>query len=83
MKGILLKYIYHLFLRYNHIYRELLNYNDPEIIAEVSANIGEPMVGINIDTLDDEEKLADRGWQKTNLQCRMYNKQLKKLKIIL
>ncbi|GAB6137546.1 pyridoxal 5'-phosphate synthase lyase subunit PdxS [Halanaerobaculum tunisiense] len=37
-------------------------YDDPQIIAEVSENIGEAMVGINIDTLEDKEKLADRGW---------------------
>ena len=38
------------------------NYNDPEKLIEVSKNLGEPMVGINIDTLDEAEKLAKRGW---------------------
>ena len=38
------------------------NYNDPEKLIEVSKNLGEPMVGINIDDLDDAEKLAKRGW---------------------
>ena len=38
------------------------NYNDPEILIEVSKNLGEPMVGINIDDLDEAEKLAKRGW---------------------
>ena len=38
------------------------NYNDPEKIIEVSKNLGEPMVGINIDDLDEAEKLAKRGW---------------------
>ena len=34
------------------------NYNDPEKLIEVSKNLGEPMVGINIDDLDEAEKLA-------------------------
>jgi pyridoxal 5'-phosphate synthase pdxS subunit len=38
------------------------NYNDPKVLAEVSKDLGEPMVGINIDTLTEEEKLAKRGW---------------------
>ena len=38
------------------------NYNDPEKLIEVSKNLGEPMVGINIDDLDEAGKLAKRGW---------------------
>lgn len=38
------------------------HYNDPKILAEVSEDLGEPMVGINISTLREEEKLAPRGW---------------------
>lgn len=38
------------------------NFNDPKILAEVSKDLGEPMVGINIDTLSEDEKLAKRGW---------------------
>ena len=38
------------------------NFNDPKILSEVSKDLGEPMVGINIDTLSEEEKLAKRGW---------------------
>ena len=38
------------------------NFNDPEKLIEVSKNLGEPMVGINIDDLDEAEKLAKRGW---------------------
>ena len=38
------------------------NYNDPEKLIKVSKNLGEPMVGINIDDLDEAEKLAKRGW---------------------
>ena len=40
----------------------ITNYNDPEKLIEVSKNLGEPMVGINIDDLDEAEKLAKRGW---------------------
>jgi pyridoxal 5'-phosphate synthase pdxS subunit len=36
--------------------------NDPEKILEVSAGLGEPMVGIEIPTLRKEERLAERGW---------------------
>ncbi|TDX52747.1 pyridoxal 5'-phosphate synthase lyase subunit PdxS [Orenia marismortui] len=44
------------------IVKATAHYDDPNIIAEVSENIGEAMVGINISTLDDTEKLAHRGW---------------------
>ena len=37
-------------------------YDKPEILAEVSADLGEPMVGINISTLPKEELMASRGW---------------------
>jgi pyridoxal 5'-phosphate synthase pdxS subunit len=38
------------------------HYNDPQILAEISEDLGEPMVGINLDTLDEAEKMAARGW---------------------
>ena len=38
------------------------HFRDPKIIAEVSANLGEPMVGINISTLPKEQLMAGRGW---------------------
>ena len=38
------------------------NFNNPSVLVEVSKNLGEPMIGINIDTLTEEEKLAKRGW---------------------
>ena len=38
------------------------HYNDPQVLAEVSENLGEPMVGINIDMLAENEKMAVRGW---------------------
>jgi pyridoxal 5'-phosphate synthase pdxS subunit len=37
-------------------------YNDPAVIAEVSRNLGEAMVGINVSSLPSEERMADRGW---------------------
>ena len=36
--------------------------DDPEKVLEVSAGLGEPMVGIEIPTIPKEERLADRGW---------------------
>ena len=50
------------FLRAQAIVRAVTHYNDPAILAEVSRNLGEAMVGINIDTLPEEELLASRGW---------------------
>ncbi|WP_027340710.1 pyridoxal 5'-phosphate synthase lyase subunit PdxS [Halonatronum saccharophilum] len=44
------------------IVKATAHYDDPKVIAEVSENIGEAMVGINISTLPEEEKLAKRGW---------------------
>ena len=38
------------------------HYNDPEIIAEVSKHLGEAMVGINIDQIPAEQRMAQRGW---------------------
>lgn len=38
------------------------HWQEPAVIAEVSKNLGEPMVGINLDTLKDSERLAGRGW---------------------
>ncbi len=37
-------------------------YNDPEVLAKVSRNLGEAMVGRNARTLKPEEALATRGW---------------------
>ena len=38
------------------------HYNNPEILARVSENLGEPMVGISVSSLSPEEQLATRGW---------------------
>jgi pyridoxal 5'-phosphate synthase pdxS subunit len=37
-------------------------FDKPEILAEVSTDIGEPMVGIDIKILPKEELMATRGW---------------------
>jgi pyridoxal 5'-phosphate synthase pdxS subunit len=38
-------------------------YHDkPEILAEVSAGLGQPMRGIELSTIPREELLAGRGW---------------------
>ena len=37
-------------------------YEDPNIIAKVSRDLGVPMVGINVDQLSEGERLAKRGW---------------------
>ncbi len=44
------------------IVRATTHYQDPEIIAEVSRNLGDPMVGINLDKLPEQELMARRGW---------------------
>jgi len=44
------------------IVRAVAHYNNPEVLAEVSEDLGEAMVGINLDFLSEEEKLARRGW---------------------
>ena len=48
--------------RAHAIVQAVTHYNDPKILAEVSENLGEPMVGINLDTLSEQEKMAHRGW---------------------
>lgn len=44
------------------IVEAVTHYNDPSILAKVSEDLGEAMVGINIDTLNEEERYAHRGW---------------------
>ncbi|MCA9951967.1 MAG: pyridoxal 5'-phosphate synthase lyase subunit PdxS [Anaerolineales bacterium] len=38
------------------------HYKNPAILAKVSENLGEPMVGINVSSLPVSEQLATRGW---------------------
>ena len=44
------------------IVQAVTHYNDPKILAEISEDLGEAMVGINIDTIPDTQKMAVRGW---------------------
>jgi pyridoxal 5'-phosphate synthase pdxS subunit len=38
------------------------HYEDPAILAEVSKDLGEPMVGIEVSDLPETERLSERGW---------------------
>ncbi len=38
------------------------HYNEPEILAEISKGLGEPMVGINVSSLSQDKLMAGRGW---------------------
>ena len=42
------------------IVQSVTHYNDPKILAEVSKDLGEPMVGIGVRTIPEEELLAPR-----------------------
>ena len=44
------------------IVESVLFYQDAKKLAEISRNLGQPMVGINCDSLDEKELLATRGW---------------------
>ena len=48
--------------RGNAIVKAVTHYNDPAILAEVSRNLGEPMVGRQVSDLAEAELLATRGW---------------------
>jgi pyridoxal 5'-phosphate synthase pdxS subunit len=49
-------------LRAKAIVEATTHFNDPAILARVSAGLGEPMVGISTATLDPSELLETRGW---------------------
>ena len=44
------------------IVKAVTHYKDPAILAEVSRNLGEPMVGRNVSTMPEVERIAGRGW---------------------
>jgi pyridoxal 5'-phosphate synthase pdxS subunit len=44
------------------IVKAVTHYNDAKILAEVSKNLGEPMVGIGVSELPETARLAGRGW---------------------
>ena len=47
--------------RASAIVKAVKNYNNPKILAEISEDLGEAMVGINVYSLAEEEKMAKRG----------------------
>lgn len=49
-------------LRAKAIVEAVTHYNDPKILAEISKGLGEPMVGIGVSQLPENERLAGRGW---------------------
>ncbi len=44
------------------IVKAVTHFSDPYILAEVSRNLGEPMVGRQISAMPEVEKIAGRGW---------------------
>jgi pyridoxal 5'-phosphate synthase pdxS subunit len=44
------------------IVKATTHFRDASILAEVSRNLGEAMVGLNVSTMPDADKLAGRGW---------------------
>jgi len=48
--------------RASSIVQAVTHYRDAKILAEVSEDLGEPMVGINVDMLSEKDKFAVRGW---------------------
>ena len=44
------------------VVQAVTHFRDPEIIAQVSRGLGEPMTGMDIRTLAETEQLARRGW---------------------
>jgi len=50
------------FARAKAIVDAVTYYDDPEVLAQVSQALGEPMPGIDVSKLKEEEKLQVRGW---------------------
>ena len=48
--------------RADAIVKAVTHYQDPKMLAEISRNLGEPMVGRNVSQMPEEEKIAGRGW---------------------
>ncbi len=44
------------------IVKAVTHYQDASILAEISRNLGEPMVGRQISTIPEDDKIAGRGW---------------------
>ena len=50
------------FKRGKAIVQAVTHYNNPQILAEISKNLGEAMVGIEISQIPQGQVLAERGW---------------------
>ncbi len=48
--------------RADAIVKAVTHFNDPQILAEVSKNLGEPMVGRQVTDIPEGELIAGRGW---------------------
>jgi len=49
-------------VRAKAIVQAVTHYNDPKVLADVSCDLGEAMVGLTVDALPESQKLAKRGW---------------------
>jgi pyridoxal 5'-phosphate synthase pdxS subunit len=49
-------------LRAKAIVQATTHYRNATILAELSADLGQPMVGINVSVLEAKDRLAGRGW---------------------
>ena len=48
--------------RADAIVKAVTHYQDADMLAKISRNLGEPMVGLNVSQMPEKEKLAKRGW---------------------
>jgi len=48
--------------RADAIVKAVTHFQEPKILAEISRNLGEPMVGRQIGAIPENELIADRGW---------------------
>jgi pyridoxal 5'-phosphate synthase pdxS subunit len=44
------------------IVQAVAHYNDPKVLAAVSEDLGEAMVGLNVSSMDAKDKIQGRGW---------------------
>jgi pyridoxal 5'-phosphate synthase pdxS subunit len=44
------------------IVQAVTHYKDPKVLAAVSEDLGEAMVGLNVSTMDAKDKMQGRGW---------------------
>ena len=48
--------------RADAIVKAVTHFNDPKILAEISRNLGEPMVGLSVNSIPEGDLIAGRGW---------------------